>query len=65
MSSCSLSPKDDVLSSGPVGQFCIVRIRNQHAVEQSLPAYFGPAARLLRCKSRAGVRNPLKRGVGA
>ena len=32
--------------------------------EQSLPAYFGPAARLLRGKSRAGVRNPLKRGVG-
>lgn len=32
--------------------------------EQSLAAYFGPAARLLRGKSRARVRNPLKRDVG-
>jgi hypothetical protein len=31
--------------------------------EQSVPAYFSPAARLLRGKSRAGVRNPLNRDV--
>ena len=31
--------------------------------EPSVPAYSSPAARLLRGKSRAGVRNPLKRNV--
>jgi hypothetical protein len=31
--------------------------------QPAVPAYSSPAARLLRSKSRAGVRNPLNRDV--